>query len=387
MIMCAGILVGGHEARSQMYTADDYPNESSTSRSISAEGFRWLVNRARFDPAGENFRQGTNYSVPVPTGPISKIEVMTTAANFHLYDLYANGVVQTNTLENSSYYNYLIHPTSIDRARKEGYQAQAVHEVLVGGIIWNGKIDQARDAFQNLWNNADARAQLLSSNWREMGIGDLRGYPTIVIDLGRSVDSFFTDTIFYDRNGNGFDSGEGEMGVKIFLRTPTGIDLPQWDLSNRNGGVAIPFSADQPAGSELEVWAKVYNTQSNYTEIFDIPIGNNLFSRVTISGYQEKHLGNFIYTPGRNYGFRNLQPPQFFLPVPNVRAFGPYTNVNWRTQSGYRYDLETSDDSVVWDAQPVFSEVSTEHGKNMIYTDAFRRTRRFYRLRVTKVTS
>src|SRR4029078_6052473 len=73
------------------------------------------------------------------------------------------------------------------------------------------------------------------------------------MDLGARSESFFTDTLFTDANGNGkYTQGEGVNGLKGSLRV-NGVAHTSFDVSAAAGSFAVPVSAIARTAA-VEVW-------------------------------------------------------------------------------------------------------------------------------------
>ena len=157
---------------------------------------------------------------------------------------------------------------------------------------------------------------------------------------GQATNSFFTDTIFYDTNGNGdYDEGEGVDRVQVSLRV-NGRAYTISDRSTSSGSFAIPLDA-VPNGASVEV---LLLNESTTDRRISIPINFRKICSFAVPSGESAVLGAFTQlTPGVSFGFRNLlHPPASIGNLKIVR--GPSLDevrVVWPADS-LAFALETS---------------------------------------------
>ena len=240
IVLLLATLIFGPERSSlalTQYTGDGSPTPLE-------EEIRWRVNRGRFDSASENHMRGTTYiDVSASSGPLSPHQSLAAACRHHSEDMAKNNLFQHATVPGSAYYNPVTQPNPWDRMVAEGYVWNRAGENIAAG--YNG----AEAAYVGWWNRTGHRVSMYDSGLREIGNGYFywagstygRYYK---MDLGSdSSNSFFSDTVFRDLNGNGvYDAGEGVPGIVILLKSGS-TNHNYFDISADVGSFAIPIQS------------------------------------------------------------------------------------------------------------------------------------------------
>ncbi|MBE8717255.1 CAP domain-containing protein [Cellvibrio polysaccharolyticus] len=192
-----------------------------------------LINRARANPLQEAARYGINLNEGITGTPISAEAKpplalntrLQSAARDHSQWLLDNNVFSHTGINNSSV---------TDRIRNSGYSLTGSwatgENIALAGASGN-TINLTQYAFEQhegLFKSAGHRSNILSNNFREVGVGQLQGYYAYQ-NGGRFLSSmltevfartgtnrFLTGVVYEDRNGNNFyDVGEGLSNTSI----------------------------------------------------------------------------------------------------------------------------------------------------------------------------
>jgi serralysin len=223
--------------------------------------FLELVNRARFDPAGEAARYGIGLNDGLAAGTISTAAKQPLAFNPLLIDAadaHSAWMLATDTFSHTGANG----SSPGDRMTAAGY--------AFGGswswgenisISWGGSAaltQAAIDSFHaGLFRSAGHRTNIENDGFREVGIGVASGeYQgsnglTATEDFARSGSrAFLLGVTFDDRDGDhAYDPGEGLGGVGIDIRSSGGEswhlaswDAGGWQLSLAAGTYSVTFS-------------------------------------------------------------------------------------------------------------------------------------------------
>jgi serralysin len=191
-----------------------------------------LINRARLDPSGEAARFGIGLNDGLSPGTISTAAKAPLAFNPLLIDAardHSEWILATDTFSHTGVGG----SSPGDRMRDAGY-------VFSGSWTWGENIALRSGTIsattvellhEQLFESAGHRTNLLSSNFREVGLGlaqgEYRGFTATDVTeaFARSGSAvFLTGVAFDDRDGDRFyDPGEGLGGVGLSIRnTATG---------------------------------------------------------------------------------------------------------------------------------------------------------------------
>lgn len=277
------------------------------------EELRWLVNRARFNPAAENARLGTSFVVPEgPLPPLASQYQLISAARKHADDMARTGTFSHQSPTGSRYYAAGSQPW--ERAAAEGYDWGVYGENIAAGYL-NAAAAHAA------WFLSDVhRANMLRSDFMDVGHGVLTvpgsQYETYFSQefatWWMTTNTFFTDTVFSDRDGdNAYDAGEGVECIQVQLSTATAM-LGDYDCSGATGGFAVPMHSI-PSGTWMQVWLR---NATGVDKVLTIPRASGLPLTLRMIKDQLVYYGGFVHVQGRNVGFRNLN---VFAKTPAVR--------------------------------------------------------------------
>ncbi|HWB07308.1 MAG TPA: CAP domain-containing protein [Verrucomicrobiales bacterium] len=347
------------------------------------EEIRWHVNRARFDRTSENAARSTSYTdVPISAPPVAPNNSLTLAARHHSEDMAKKNKFQHETVPGSAYYNANTQPQPWDRFRAEGY----VNFVAVSENIAAGQTT-AEMAYIGWWNSTGHRVNLGSASYREIGNGyffwQAASYDHYyTMDLGTRSDSFFTDTLFYDANGNGkYTQGEGVGGVRVSLRI-NGAEHAFYDIAAAPGSFAVPVTSIT-RGVTVEVW--LTNTNGSAVTL-SIPRSYQTLEAMPLAAGGSAIAGTISHPgSGVNFGFRNLTKattvPVSVPPVTLTKS-GSAVQVAWQSQSGLQYQAQWSGNLNAWtDFAGGFRNGT---GGVMTQADTSTAAKRYYRLKVRR---
>ena len=357
------------------YTADGQPTALE-------EEIRWLLNRGRFDSAGENTARSTSYGdIPAHSGPVAPRQAITLAARHQSEDLAKTDSFQHETVTGSLYYNPVTQPNPGDRLQAEGYSWTAVAENIAAGY------PTALEAYVGWWNSTGHRTGMYG-NKREIGIGqffweDSTYGDYYTMDLGNAGSAhFFTDTFYNDANSNDrYTQGEGVGGVRVDLRI-NGVLHSSEDVSTSVGSFAIPLQ-----GIALNSVVEILIQNNNASSVtLKIPVNYLYSAPMTLVPNQQQVWGRFTKTSGTaNIGFRDLTLDVGSLPLPalTVSLNGNNSVLSWPSVAGFRYQIQWSDTLATWQN---LDSVQIGQGSTLSVTDTgalAASAKRFYRVAVS----
>lgn len=226
--------------------------------SVSATALEQLllerINRARLRPASEAARYGIALDEGIPgqisatsKQPLAMNPALTSVARAHSQDMLDRDYFAHENLSGDS---------PFDRMLAAGYQFWTAGENLAwrgttGILNLNQAVEmQHEDLFVDTGiDGRGHRVTMLNPNFKEVGIGVIRGYFTqaaitydsamVTQDFGARAGStvYVTGVVYDDANHNGdYDVGEGRGGESVVLGTVS-------TTTNPAGGYAIPVSA------------------------------------------------------------------------------------------------------------------------------------------------
>lgn len=233
-----------------------------------------LVNRARLDPAGEAARHGIDLNAGLRAGTLTAAPrfvlapntLLETAAIGHSQWMLATDVFSHTGAGGSTFQQ---------RVTAAGY----IYSLVGENISWvgsTGPIDanlRIAQQHQNLFISPSHRLNLLSANFREIGIAQELGVFTsngvnynasmVTQNFGRSGTNLFVTGVAYtDRDGDGFyDIGEGLAGVRFTSGTAS-------VLTAAAGGYSLSVA---PA-AQLSVTGLVGTLA--FSALLDLSVGN-----------------------------------------------------------------------------------------------------------------
>lgn len=338
LIAAGGVLLPSGSILAQTeYPADGVPTGME-------EEIRWLMNRGRFDLAGENRLRGTAFSdVPASAGPLAPNQSLTLAARHHAEDMARHNLLQHDTVPGSAYYNATTQPTAWARITAEGYSWTDGRENIGAGF------PDAEAAYVAWWNSASHRQNMYHDGLREIGTGyyywsssNFRHYFTM--DLGSSGSTrFFTDTMFLDANGDGiYQRGEAIAGIGIRLLI-NGRTHTYGDLSSKVGSFAIPIQSIA-AGAAVQV--VLSNTTTSRLSL-SIPRSYASCTQVTLAPGETWAAGAFTQgSTVRNMGLRDVAP--IVAPVLSLARSGRDMLIHWPSEVNLKYLVQRSADLITW---------------------------------------
>jgi hypothetical protein len=306
------------------------------------------VNRARFDRDSENDTRDTSYTdIPVSSGPLAPANSLTLSARHHTEDMAKKNKFQNETVPGSAYYDSTTQAQPFQRMQAEGYGSFSTWAENISGAP-----PTAEETFVAWWKSTGHRQNMGNAAFLETGIGhyflesaDHGHYWTMDLIAGGS--SFFTDTMFFDANGNGkYTQGEGVSGVRIFLRT-NGAEHTIYDVSTAPGSFAVPLDGISFA-QPVEVWL----TNQNPTVVtLSIPRDYRTLERMTLAPGQSNPLGTFSRPAfGVSFGFRDVIEAPAPVPAPalTLTKTGVSVQIAWPSQTGLQYLAQWSADLADW---------------------------------------
>jgi cysteine-rich secretory family protein len=344
------------------------------------EEIRWRANRGRFDSASENLLRGTAYTdVPASCGPLAPNQEITLAARHQSEDMAKANLFQHPTVPGSLYYNPVTQPNPWDRMLAEGYTWNAAAENIAAGYVG------AEAVYLAWWNSTGHRENMYNSGIREIGNGfynwsssTYQNYYTM--DLGSSGNNcFFTDTLFYDANGDGaYQAGEAVAGIALGLvvgSSPLAVN----DISSSAGSFAIPLQSIA-SGTTVQV---VLSNSTPSTLTLSIPRDYRNYATVSLAPGQSRVYGTFIQpTTTRNIGLRDIIPTQSLVAAPRLglALAGRSMLLSWPSTLGLQYQPQWTTDCTTW--TPLTNTFQAGTGGTMTFTDNSGGGARFYRLLV-----
>ena len=322
---------------------------------------RWYINHARFTPENESDRLsltnaanrdydtcegwdgetgGTSFGSNaaewaqwiVERQPLAPNAVLNNCASNHSRDILETGLFQHDS-PSSNYYPIGSWPK--DRQAYDGYTNVVsgwYENIASGGQAGTSSYPPygrpPDDVHRGLYvddddENRGHRKSMINSDAREIGLGWFRThtyeyfgdpwytnfYVTRDCDTQdfakRGNDHFFTGTVFYDANSNGFyEEGEGVGGIEV--RLWNGAQEAAWfDASQPSGNFAIPIE-DLTDGNTITV--QLINTNPASKRL-TIPIGYNAMGEFELAASESINYGTFRQPDVlRNVGFRDTAP-------------------------------------------------------------------------------
>ncbi|HTF97460.1 MAG TPA: CAP domain-containing protein [Cellvibrio sp.] len=211
-----------------------------------------LVNRARANPSAEAARFGIGLNDKITGTPITDTPKAPLAHNLLLID--SSRKHSQWMLDQDIFSHKGINNTNPDdRMVAAGYQFTG-SSVSGENIAWGGTTGStinltsyAISQHEGLFKSAGHRMNILSENFRELGVGQREGYfmqegnnylsSMLTQNFARSGSNYFlTGVVYSDNNNNEFyDVGEGLSGVTI---TTNGKSYPVYN----SGAYSIPLS-------------------------------------------------------------------------------------------------------------------------------------------------
>jgi cysteine-rich secretory family protein len=331
------------------------------------EEIRWRVNRGRFDTASENQSRGTAYvDVPASSGPFAPNQFLALAARHQSEDMAVHNLFQHATVPNSAYYNPATQPNPWDRMTAEGYVWNTAAENIAAGYSGSDAV------YVGWWNSSGHRANMYNGGLREIGNGYFYGsastyHAYYTMDLGSSGSArFFTDTLFYDANGNGtYEQAEAVAGVSITLLIG-GIPHSSFDVSGSAGNFAIPI---QTIAGGASVQVVISNTTAAQVQL-SIPKDYRTYAPLTLAPGQSRVFGAFIQ-PGtaRNIGWRDIiLAPSAVKSLRVVLAnSGADMLMSWRSESDLESVIQRSTNLLAW--RSVATNYAAAAATNMTWRD------------------
>ncbi len=246
------------------------------------------INRARLDPAAEAARLGIDLNNDLAAGTISASAKSPLAFNTMLETAAA---LHSQDMLNRDYFDHVkdgVDPG--DRITAAGYNWNSYGEnIAVRGqsqaLTASEIIRNATLSHDQLFLSAGHRTNLMSDNFREVGIGIETGQFTFqsgsalnslmtTQNFGASASGrFLTGVAFADADGDGFyDAGEGRSGISVAVgaATTTTLNAGGYTLASvGNGELTVTFS-----GGTLDDTVNVTVAASSQNAKVDL-IGNN----------------------------------------------------------------------------------------------------------------
>ncbi len=367
------------------------------------EAIRWLVNRARHAPEREADRYGlvnaanrgydicedvdgvNDFGTTVAQWavwaarkpPLAPHRLISEACETHCRDMAETQVVQHNS-PSANYYP--INSAPMQRQTVEGYANSVsgfIENIVSGGSGSTGgypaeAVSPVRAHDQLVVDTGVAsrghRKMILNANAREIGLGyhqrrlpqNIGGINYLVTrdyytqDVGlRSAWSFFTDTMYFDANGNGiYDAGEGAEGVEIRLQV-NGVPSAWFDRASASGSFAVPMQ-DIAAGSTVDV---LLINSSPSARTLTLPQGYDAQGDVVLAAGEARIIGRFLRPPAlANAGFRDVG---LYLGV-DVAATPSGLQLSFEAHPGLTYTVECADLSTPGNWQTVTSLTADE---------------------------
>ncbi len=192
-----------------------------------------LVNRARLDPLGEAHRQGIDLNENLAAGTISSAAKTPLAPNLLLNDA---ARAHSSWMLAADVFSHTGSGSSSpgDRMSDAGYTFTGSW-TWGENIAWRGTTgtfdpaDYIARAHEGLFHSSGHRTNIMSENYREIGIGAVEGVFTSSADFNAQMttqafarsgpDVFVTGVAFTDRDADRFyDIGEASAGISVTLQ-------------------------------------------------------------------------------------------------------------------------------------------------------------------------
>jgi hypothetical protein len=164
-----------------------------------------------------------------------------------------------------------------------------------------------------LFNSPSHRDNILDPVFLEIGVGYhydavsvfTHYFTQVFATRDSSLEHFFTGTVFFDNDSNGFyGAAEGIGGIGVRLSTAGGPH-GMYDVSASNGNFAIPIGSI-PDNETVDV---AFENLTGSDVTMTVPIGFGTMARFEVSNAVVRSYGTFIQPVGRvNVGFRNVAP-------------------------------------------------------------------------------
>ncbi|WP_052417479.1 CAP domain-containing protein [Cellvibrio mixtus] len=235
-----------------------------------------LVNRARFDPAAEAARYGIGLNDGISGSTISAARKSPLAPNLLLTDsarTHSQWMLDVDTFSHTGANN----STPGDRMAAAGYvftgQWANGENIAQAGTTASGidLTEYAARHHEGLFKSPGHRQNILSTNFRELGVGQKQGYffnngtnylSSMLTQNFASTGSnyFITGVIYNDLNGNEFyNPGEGISGatVRVNGKAYSAYSTGAYSIPVSNGNYELVISADS-----LQ-FDTIYNVQVN----------------------------------------------------------------------------------------------------------------------------
>ena len=403
---------------------------------------RWYINRARFNPENESDRlaltNASNRAYDTCEGwagetewpffgttvsewalwqtnmqPLAPNAVLNDCAENHCRDL-AETAAWSHYSPSSNYYPLGSGP--LQRQEYDGYTNEIIGylENLAWGMYRSpslphppyGRLPEAVHAGAYIDSSSGERGHrkgILNEYAREIGLGWARTnryeymaspapagwyYTTSDYDCQdfarRGSAHFFTGTVFYDANSNGFyEEGEGVGGIEV--RLWDGAQEANWfDASQPSGNFAVPIE-DLVDGNTITV--QLINTNSTAKRL-TIPIRYNAMGEFELAASESLNYATFTQ-PGavRNVGFRNTDP---LFWAGSTTVGDTNATVSFSGMIGAVYDIQSSETlappdwtnfAVVTAAQEIVQVIDAGQGGR---TPPGSVPHRFYRIRLRR---
>jgi len=401
---------------------------------------RWLINHARFTPENESdrlglvnsanrdydtcegwggdsgsFRFGTTPAQwaawTVEMQPLAPNAILNNCASNHSRDMAETGTF-THYSPSGNYYTLDDGPK--DRQDQDGYTntvsgwfeniANGARASTLGYPPWGRQPDNVHTSLyvDISESNRGHRKGIINVDAREIGLGSYRHqvyqyygdpwfdwfYVTWDYDTQdfakRNDDHFYTGTMFYDANSNGYyEEGEGVGGIEV--RLWDGSQEAAWfDASQPSGSFAIPIE-DLTDGNTITV--QFVNTNST-TKRLTIPIGYFAMGEIELAASEAINYGTFVQPDTElNVGFRGTDP---IFSSSGMTLAASSGTITFASMERAVYDIYSSEslDPPVWTnfatvtaAQEVTQVIDTGQGGR---TPPANTPRRFYRIRLRR---
>src|SRR5262249_54155866 len=140
----------------------------------------------------------------------------------------------------------------------------------------------------------------------------------------------FTDTLFYDTNGNGvYDQGEATPGIAVRLLVGNST-AASYDVSTSVGSFAVPVQSIA-AGATVQV---VLSNTTTASVSLTIPRDYTNYNAFSLAPNESRLYGTFVRAvTAQNVGFRNLSVSQSPLVSAPLSISLTKTNIQLRSPS------------------------------------------------------
>jgi len=280
--------------------------------SAGEQYFLELVNRARLDPVGEAQRFGIDLNEGLAAGTISTAPKQPLVANDQLLSAIEGHL---NDMLSKNYFSHTGSDGSspFDRIEAAGYTNFAnAGENLGWSSDLNADLDNVEELHRLLFVDSNVanrghRTQILNGNYREVGIGLVSGFGSVMggQDFGTKPDTgaFLTGVAFSDivRADSFYTPGEGLGGVSITAISANGQKFTTttgnaggYSLALPNGTYTVTFASSQLPNGGTSI--QDVNVSSRNVKV-DLPVNGSAGVTPKLTGTSTSTNAAEIITP------------------------------------------------------------------------------------------